>query len=104
MRAARTTSVETFIVSSDEESGNAHGDIRAYVASRVPTAPRPLKLSAPLFAPYFARLLRHRKANRGDVIYSSGKIQQAGFKFPFGLKAGLDDAVTALIGAKAASA
>jgi nucleoside-diphosphate-sugar epimerase len=97
MQAAPAASAETFIVSSDEESGNAHRDIQTFLASRVPTAPRPPKLSAPLFAPYCARLLRHGKTNYGDVIYSSSKIKQAGFNFPFGLKAGLDDALNALL-------
>jgi hypothetical protein len=72
-------------------------DIQEFLASRVRTAPRALKLSAPLFAPYFARLLRHGRTNYGDLIYSSGKIKQAGFNFPFGLKAGLNDALSALL-------
>jgi nucleoside-diphosphate-sugar epimerase len=97
MQAAPAKSTETFIVSSDEESGNAHRDIQTFLASRVQTAPRPVKLSAPLLVPYCARLLRHGKTNYGDVIYSSGKIKQAGFNFPFGLKAGLDDALNALL-------
>jgi nucleoside-diphosphate-sugar epimerase len=97
MQAAPAKSAETFIVSSDEEPGNAHRDIQTFLASRVQTAPRPLKLSAPLFVPYCARLLRHGKTNYGDVIYSSGKIKQAGFNFPFGLKAGLDDVLNALL-------
>jgi nucleoside-diphosphate-sugar epimerase len=96
MQAAPAKSAGTFIVSSDEESGNTHRDIGAFIASSVETAPRPLKFSAPRFAPYLARLLRHGKTNYGDVIYSSGKIKQTGFNFPFGLKAGLDDAINAL--------
>jgi nucleoside-diphosphate-sugar epimerase len=97
MQAVPAKSAGTYIVSSDEEPGNAHRDIQAFLASRVQTAPRPFKVSAPLFAPYCARLLRHGKANYGDVIYSSCKIKQAGFNFPFGLKAGLDDALNALL-------
>lgn len=104
MQTAPAKSTEAFIVSSDEEPGNVHRDIQRFLASRVPAAPRPLKLSAPLFAPYFARLLRHGRTNYGDVIYSSGKIKQAGFGFPFGLKAGLDDALNALPGAEGVSA
>jgi nucleoside-diphosphate-sugar epimerase len=96
MQAADAKSAETFIVSSDQESGNTHRDIQEYLASRRRSAPRPPRLSAPLFAPYWARLVRHGKTNYGDVIYSSSKIKQAGFEFPFGLKAGLDDALNAL--------
>jgi nucleoside-diphosphate-sugar epimerase len=89
--------VETFIVSSDEEPGNAHRDIQALLASRINTAPRPFNLSAPIFVPYCARLLRNGTTNYGDVLYSSRKINQAGFHFPFGLKAGLNDAINALL-------
>jgi nucleoside-diphosphate-sugar epimerase len=96
MQAAPAKFRATFIVSSDEESGNTHRAIQGFLASRVKTAPRPVKLSAPLFAPYWVRLLRHGKTNYGDVIYSSSKIKQAGFDFPFGLEAGLDDALKAL--------
>jgi nucleoside-diphosphate-sugar epimerase len=97
MDAPAARCVETFIVSSDEESGNAHRDIQALLASRIDTAPRPFNVSAPIFVPYWARLLRNGKANYGDVLYSSRKIHQAGFHFPFGLKAGLNDALNALL-------
>jgi nucleoside-diphosphate-sugar epimerase len=101
MQAVPVKSAETFIVSSDEEPGNVLRDIQEFLASRVRTAPRPLKWSAPLFAPYCARLLRHGTTNYGDVIYSSGKIKRAGFNFPFGLKAGLSDALDALLQGRA---
>jgi nucleoside-diphosphate-sugar epimerase len=96
MQAAPAKAAEIFIVSSDEEPGNAHRDIQTFLASRVPTAPRPPELTAPLFVPYSARLLRHGKTNYGDVLYSSGKIKRAGFNFPFGLRAGLDAALKTL--------
>jgi nucleoside-diphosphate-sugar epimerase len=104
MQAAPANATEAFIVSSDEEPGNTHRDIQAFLASRVPTAPSPPKLSAPLFMPYCARLLRHGKTNYGDVIYSSGKLRRAGFAFPFGLQAGLDDALRAPAQAEGAAA
>ena len=97
MQARPAGSVETFIVSSDEDSGTAHRDIQAFLASRVQTAPRPLKVSAPLCVPHCARLMRRGSSNYGDVIYSSRKINRAGFHFPFGLKAGLTDALNALL-------
>jgi nucleoside-diphosphate-sugar epimerase len=97
LEAPSESCVETFIVSSDEETGNVHRDIQALLASRIATAPRPCKVSAPLFVPYCARLLRHGKTNYGDVIYSSRKINQEGFFFPFGLKAGLNDAIDRLL-------
>ena len=97
LRAQSERSVETYIVSSDEESGNANRDIQALLSARLQTVPEPSRISAPLFLPYYARLLRHGKSNYGDVIYSSRKIHQAGFCFPFGLKAGLNDAVDGLL-------
>jgi nucleoside-diphosphate-sugar epimerase len=93
--------VETYIVSSDEESGIANRDVQGLLSSRLRMVPRPSKISAPLFLPYCARLLRHGKCNYGDVIYSSAKIQQAGFCFPFGLKAGLNDALDGLLESRA---
>jgi nucleoside-diphosphate-sugar epimerase len=89
--------VDTFIVSSDEDTGNVHRDIQALLASRISTAPRPCNVSSPLFVPYCVRLLRHGNANYGDVIYRSCKIIRAGFNFPFGLKAGVNDALNALL-------
>jgi len=85
--------VETFIVSSDEEPGNTHRAVQAFIASRVPTAPRPPRFAAPLFAPYGLRLARVRNSNRGDVIYSSRKLRASGFEFPYGLRKGLEDAL-----------
>jgi nucleoside-diphosphate-sugar epimerase len=101
MEAPSESPVDTFIVSSDEETGNAHRDIQALLASRISTAPRPCKVSAPLFIPYCARLLRHGGTNYGDVIYSSRKINREGFYFPFGLKAGLNDAIDRLLNSRA---
>lgn len=96
MHAPPTMPVETFIVSSDEETGNTHKEIQAFLAARTNTAPRPSNLSAPVFFPYLARVLRHGKSNYGDVIYSSRKLSHAGFNFPFGLRAGLNDALDVL--------
>jgi nucleoside-diphosphate-sugar epimerase len=101
IHAPAERSVETYIVSSDEESGIANRDIQALLVSRLPTGPHPSKVSAPLFLPYYARLLRHGESNYGDVIYSSGKLHQAGFRFPFGLKAGLNNAIEGLLESQA---
>jgi nucleoside-diphosphate-sugar epimerase len=103
IQAPSERSVGTYIVSSDEESGNANRDIQALLSSRMHTAPDPPIISAPLFLPYCARLLRHGRSNYGDVVYSSRKIRQAGFCFPFGLKAGLNDAVDGLLESRAGS-
>jgi nucleoside-diphosphate-sugar epimerase len=88
-QAASDKRVDTFNVSCDEEAGNTHRDVQAIFASTVATAPRPFAFSAPLFMPYWLRLMRNGIANSGDVIYSSCKLRAAGFNFPFGLRAGL---------------
>lgn len=93
LQASPERSVDTYIVSSDEETGIANRDVQEIVASEVQTAPRPPRFSAPLSVPYLARLLRHGAANRGDVIYSSRKLVASGFHFPYGLKRGLKDAL-----------
>jgi nucleoside-diphosphate-sugar epimerase len=96
MQAPSAKPVDTFIVSSDEELGNTHREIQELVASRSQVAPRAFGISAPPFVAYCARLLRTGNANRGDVIYSSRKLHRAGFNYPFGLYAGLNNAMNAL--------
>jgi len=88
--------VGIFIVSSDEDPGNTYNGIQAAVASRIATAPRPCKLTAPMFIPYCARRLRNRAANYGHIAYSSRKLRARGFDFPFGLHRGLDHAIAKL--------
>jgi nucleoside-diphosphate-sugar epimerase len=85
--------VDTFIVSSDEETGNTHREVQVSLASKVGTAPRPFRISAPLFVPHWARIIRSRNSNLGDVVYSSRKLVYRGFRFPYGLQDGLNHAV-----------
>jgi nucleoside-diphosphate-sugar epimerase len=80
---------ETFIVSSDEESGGTHREARTLFASTIGITMHPFAFAAPLFVPYCLRLMRNGVANYGDVIYSSGKLRAKGFHFPFGMRAGL---------------
>ena len=86
--------VDTFIVSTDEEPGNTNREAQAALASMIETAPGPSRISAPLWIPYFGRLIRHGNSNRGDVVYSSSRLRQAGFHIPYGLRNGLADAVS----------
>jgi len=88
--------VETFNVSSDEEDGGTYRDAQALLASLIEAAPRPVKRSAPLFIPHGLRLIRRGFSNYGDVIYSSRKLREAGFHFPFGRRAGLVQVAGAL--------
>jgi nucleoside-diphosphate-sugar epimerase len=85
--------VETFIVSSDEEPGNTNHEVRVSLASMLGTATHPCRLSAPLWVPRCVRAIRQGHGNLAKVIYSSRRLQQTGFRFPFGLRNGLSDAV-----------
>lgn len=89
-------SVETYIVSSDEEKGNTYKGVQAYLAPKIQTASFSLGFSAPLFVPYFLRRIKHGPTNFGDIIYSSRKLREAGFVFPYGLQVGLNEAVGAI--------
>jgi nucleoside-diphosphate-sugar epimerase len=85
--------VDTYIISSDEEAGNTYRAVQAFLALRIDGAPSPGPISAPIFIPHLMRRVRSGDANVGDIIYSSRKLANAGFRFPFGLKGGLTDAV-----------
>jgi nucleoside-diphosphate-sugar epimerase len=91
---ASNVPVETYIVSSDEEGGVTHSEIQAALVSAVKSAPKPFGIAAPRIIPYLARLIRSGKANFGDVIYSSRKLRASGFRFPFGLRTGLQHAAS----------
>jgi nucleoside-diphosphate-sugar epimerase len=81
--------VATFIVSSDDETGGTHGEVRALLSSKIESYERSSYLSVPLCIPHWLRTMRTGRSNRGDVIYSSKKLRAAGFSFPFGLREGL---------------
>ncbi len=93
LQTSSRCAVETFIVSADEEPGNTNYEVQAALASMVDTAARPCELSAPLWVPRIARMIRHGHGNPGNVIYSSHKLRQMGYQIPFGLRNGLSDAV-----------
>lgn len=93
LQASTGGHVETFIVSSDEEPGNTNHEVRVAVASMVENATHPCRFRAPLWVPGCARAIRQGHGNLGRVIYSSRRLQQTGFRFPFGLRKGLVDAV-----------
>jgi len=93
LQTASGERVETFIVSSDEEPGNTNHEVQVALASMVETASRPCGFSAPLWVPRCARVIRHGHGNPGNVIYSSRRLYQTGYRLPFGLRNGLNDAV-----------
>jgi nucleoside-diphosphate-sugar epimerase len=82
----------TWIVSSDDEDGNTNSAVRRYLLSRLGQS-RSTGGSAPILLPYMLRRIRHGRTNRGDIVYSSRRLLDAGFTFPFGLRRGLDAAV-----------
>jgi nucleoside-diphosphate-sugar epimerase len=94
LQASARPSVETFIVSSDEESGQTNREVQAALASMLETTASAVRLSAPLWLPYFMRLIRRGDGNRGDLVYSSASLRQAGFRLPYGLHNGLAEAAS----------
>jgi nucleoside-diphosphate-sugar epimerase len=88
--------VSTYIVSSDEEAGNTYSAIQKHVASTIKGAPGPTAIAAPIFIAGWLRRVRNGRANRGDIIYSSRKLRNFGFQFPFGLERGLQDSAALL--------
>ncbi len=89
----RPTNDNTYIVSCDEEVGNSHAEVQAYLATNFSDFRKPFFISFPIIIPYLMRLIKHGQTNCGDIIYSSRKLRDTGFVFPFGLKMGLADAV-----------
>ncbi|MCP3924061.1 MAG: NAD(P)-dependent oxidoreductase [Desulfobacterales bacterium] len=48
----------------------------------------------PLIIPYLLRTIKSGKSNWGDIMYSSSKIKQAGFKFTFDTKSAVFDVLS----------
>jgi len=93
LEAAAVGQVTTFNVSSDDDGGNTWREVRAAALAAVrPGKYRPAT-AAPRFVPHVLRRLRGDPANAGDIVYTSRKLRAAGFRFPFGLRAGLIDAL-----------
>jgi nucleoside-diphosphate-sugar epimerase len=92
----RRGSLETFIVSSDEEEGGSFLDVQAILAAAWPEARQPPPWSAPTWVPRCLRRIIGRPVNRADLIYSSLRLRTAGFRNPFGRARGLEHAVAAL--------
>jgi nucleoside-diphosphate-sugar epimerase len=86
--------VDTFMVSSDDEGGSSYRELQVALASMTHNASARPGPSAPLWMPQLARLIRHGNSNRGDVIYSSRRLREAGMRFPYGWRKGLVDAVS----------
>ncbi len=84
---------ETFIVSSDEEGCNTHQQVRQAVAVLSQVQSRSWITPIPRIIPYCLRVLRNGASNWGDVVYSSAKLRNIGFCFPYGLRLGLRAAV-----------
>lgn len=88
----KENTVETYIVSCDESKGNTFNEVRLHLSSISDHVCDPFIISAPLCVPYLARLIKNKRTNWGDVVYSSKKLLATGFCYPYGLQAGLTDA------------
>ena len=78
LREQRSERITSYFVSSDGEAGNTNGQVQAYLGSRC----KPPAVAAPIIVPRLLRALRGRIANRGDIVFSSKRIREAGFEFP----------------------
>lgn len=85
-------SADIFIISSDEEKGNTYKEIFSYI-NKMKDKNNFIKYSPPSFFPWFYRKIKHGVTNRGNIIYSSQKLINYGFKFPFGLYDGLKKSI-----------
>lgn len=82
-----------YIVSSDFDPGNTYGEIEADVDALCGRPARRVRFQPPLLAPWLCRLPRHGVTNSGGLRYSSRKLEAAGFRFPFGLRKGVERGV-----------
>jgi nucleoside-diphosphate-sugar epimerase len=94
LQAPARKAVDTFIVSSDEESGGSYRELHAELALMLPGTPRPPTICAPAWAVTIGRLMRRGDGNRSDLVYSSSKLRAAGFRMPYGLRNGLAEAAS----------
>lgn len=81
---------DIFFVSCDEEPLNTIEGIFKlfeYVSRKRPLEKPYTFPSLPLWVPYLIRTLRRGRGNRGDVRYSSAKLNSTGFRFPVGFLA-----------------
>jgi nucleoside-diphosphate-sugar epimerase len=81
-------SCETFIVSNDEEIYSI-GRIESFIKA---LKGKPLKkhlIIPPLFIPWFIRKLRNGNSNKGNIVYSSKKLNSTGFKMPYSVLDGI---------------
>lgn len=84
---------EKFIVSSDEEPGNTIGEVHNLIKKLLGVTRNNGKYFIPIIFPYFIRLLRHGKSNKGNICYSSRRLFSTGFEMPFGLEKGIKKAI-----------
>lgn len=79
-----------YFVSCDDEPLNTVDGISKlfdYVGRERPLKKPFIFSGLPLWIPQIIRTLRHGKSNRGDVRYSSVKLNSTGFQFPVGFRA-----------------
>jgi nucleoside-diphosphate-sugar epimerase len=96
MHSGSSSRVATYIVSSDEEAGGTHLQVQASLAAMSHTAASPPAIAVPLWVSRWRGMLKGRRHNRGDVIYSGRRLREAGFEQPFGRLRGLRHALESL--------
>jgi nucleoside-diphosphate-sugar epimerase len=82
---------ETYIISSDHEGYNLIKDIENVIRGLRKQKPRKSFIKPSIIFPWMLRLIRHGNSNKGDIVYSSGKLLSTGFKFPYGKIKGIEE-------------
>ena len=75
----------TFIISSDDDKNFSYLDIKN-IANNTSN-----HFALPRFIIHLVRLLKNDHSNLANKTYSSSKLKKAGFTFPYGVQAGIDD-------------
>lgn len=92
---------EHFFVSCDSDPLNSFSGVRkihkALLKGRDLNNIR-VSIECPLIIPYFLRRLRLGKSNWGDVIYSSQKIRNTGFRFSYDTKKAVSEILALKLG------
>jgi dihydroflavonol-4-reductase len=84
---------QTFIISSDEETGNSVKEIYNQINRYLEGKNIYLKFCFPIEFPWIIRILKNKKTNRGTIIYSSRKLFDTGFRMTYGLQKGIIEIV-----------
>lgn len=86
---------ECYFVSRDEDPENYVLKVRRLVRAGALNATSSVLIALPAIVPYWIRCLLLKKSNRGDVVYSSKKLESTGFTYVYSVREMVRDFLTA---------